>query len=141
MTKTIIVDASAAASWLLASQSTRAAEFFLLDLDSYHLAAPDIFQWEVGNLLLRQARRDPQFDLNLAYQRLDEFQIEVARPLGRRQLRRLSGVAADRGLSLFDASYLWLCLGLDAGLASRDTALLSAASAAGQPIFDLRDQE
>lgn len=113
----------------------------MLELDSYHLAAPDIFQWEVGNLLLRQTRRDPRFDLNLAYQRLDEFQIEMARPLGRRHLRRLSGVAADRGLSLFDASYLWLCLGLDAGLASRDAALLSAASAAGQPIFDLRDQE
>ncbi|MFN3538066.1 MAG: PIN domain-containing protein, partial [Brevundimonas sp.] len=86
MTKTIIVDASAAASWLLASQSTRAAESFLLELDSYHLTAPDIFQWEVGNLLLRQARRDPQFDLNLAYQRLDDFQIEMARPLVRRQL-------------------------------------------------------
>ena len=138
MTKTIVVDASAAASWLLASQSTQASEALLLVLDDYRLAAPDIFQWELGNLLVRQARRDEGFEADEAHERLDDFQIELAPPLGRRQLRRLSALAIQHGLTLFDTAYLWLALGLDAAVASRDAQLLSAVSAAGQPVFDLR---
>lgn len=138
MTKTIIVDASAAASWLLASQSTQASEALLLELDDYRLAAPDIFQWELGNLIVRQTRRDEGFDAAEAHERLDDFQIEFAPPLERRQLRRLSALAIARGLTLFDTAYLWLALGLDAAVASRDAKLLSAVSASGQPIFDLR---
>ena len=139
MTKTIVVDASAVASWLLASQSTRAAEALLLDLDKYDLAAPDIFQWEIGNLLIRQARRDGQFDLETAFERLDEFQIELARPLARRQARRLTFLAAGHDMSLFDASYLWLAMGLGATMATRDRRLIHTARTAGVDVFDLRD--
>ena len=61
--KTLVVDASAAASWLLASQSTAPARRLLAALDDYELIAPDVFQWEIGNLLVRQSRRDAGFDL------------------------------------------------------------------------------
>ncbi len=136
---TLIVDASAAASWLLSSQATRSALQLLDRLDSFDLTAPHIFQWEMGNLLVRQTRRDPRFDLQEAFTLLDEFEITLAAPWERNDLRLLGLFAASRGLSLFDASYLWLAMAVDGAIASRDGGLLDAATAAGLPVFDLRD--
>lgn len=139
MTKPLVVDASAAASWLLASQSTEASQRLLMALDAYELLAPDIFRWEIGNLLVRQARRDKGFDLAEAFARLDEYEIQVAPSPGGEDLRRLARMAELQRLSLFDASYLWLALSADAALASRDTDLLAATQAAGLTLVDLRD--
>ena len=136
---TLIVDASAAASWLLASQETRPALELLERLDAFDLMAPHIFQWETANLLVLQTRRDPSFDLQEALTLLDDFQISLAPPWQRNDLRLLSLFAASRGLSLFDASYLWLGMAVDGTVASRDRGLLDAAIAAGLPVFDLRD--
>ena len=135
----LIVDASAAASWLLASQATRAASNLLDRLDEFETSAPHVFQWEIGNLLVRQTRREPKFDLNGAFALLDSFRIALAPATGRETVRALAGIAAGRGLSLFDASYLWLAMQTDGAVASRDADLLSATSAAGLPVFDLRD--
>jgi predicted nucleic acid-binding protein len=136
---TLIVDASAAASWLLASQETRSALELLDRLDSFDLMAPHIFQWETGNLLVRQTRRDPGFDLQEAFTLLEDFEIALAPAWERNDLRLLGLFAAGRGLSLFDASYLWLAMAVDGAIASRDRELLDAATAAGLPVFDLRD--
>lgn len=136
---TLIVDASAAASWLLASQATRSALELLDRLGTFDLLAPHIFQWEIGNLLVRQARRVPGFDLQEALTLLDDFDIEFAPPWERNDLRLLGLFAASRGLSLFDASYLWLAMAVDGAIASRDGGLLRAANAAGLPVVDLRD--
>ena len=138
MTK-LIVDASVAAAWLLASQATRSALDFLEGLHGFEPMAPHVFQWEIGNLLVRQTRREPGFDLSEALTLLDACGIASAPPLKRDDLRLLSLFAASRGLSLFDASYLWLAMGADAALASRDAGLIKAAHAAGVDVFDLRD--
>ncbi|MBN8528189.1 MAG: type II toxin-antitoxin system VapC family toxin [Caulobacterales bacterium] len=135
----LIVDASVAASWLLASQATRSAQDLLERHDAFDLMAPHIFQWEIGNLLVRQARREPRFDLNEAFAILDAFGIELAPSWGRNDLRLLSLFASSRGLSLFDACYLWLAMAVDGALASRDRDLLDATRAAGLPVIDLRD--
>ena len=58
-----------------------------------------------------------------------------------REVRRIALLAQGRGLSLFDAVYLWLTLERDAGLASRDADLLKAAAAAGQDVVDLREKD
>lgn len=136
---TLVVDASAAASWLLASQATRSALELLDRLDTFDLMAPHIFQWEIGNLLVRQTRRESGFDLQGALTLLDDFEIELGSPWERNDLRRLGLFAASRGLSLFDASYLWLAMAVDGVVGSRDRGLLDAASAAGLPVIDLRD--
>ncbi|MDI1326837.1 MAG: PIN domain-containing protein [Brevundimonas sp.] len=138
MTK-LIVDASAAAAWLLASQATRPALDLLDSLDRFEPVAPHVFQWEIGNLLVRQTRREPGFDLPEALTLLDACGIATAPPFNRDDLRLLSLLAAARGLSLFDASYLWLAMAIDGALASRDASLISAANAAGVDVFDLRD--
>ena len=110
MTK-LIVDASAAASWLLASQSTPSAIDLLDRLGDFEPVAPHVFRWEIGNLLVRQARREPAFELGDAFAVLGSFDIASAPPLGRDAIRTL---------------------------ASRDSGLLAAAAAAGLPVFDLR---
>jgi predicted nucleic acid-binding protein len=135
----LIVDASAAASWLLASQATPSATELLDRLGAFETSAPHIFQWEIGNLLVRQTRREPGFSLNEAFALLDSFRIMLAPPNGRDTVRALAGIAAPRGLSLFDAGYLWLAMQTDGAVASRDADLLAAAVAAGLSVFDLRD--
>ena len=135
----LIVDASAAASWLLASQSTTPAKDLLDRLGAFETSAPHVFQWEIGNLLVRQTRRDPGFRLNEAFAVLESFRITLAPPTGRDAVRALVGFAAARGLSLFDAAYLWLAMQTEGAVASRDAGLLAAATAAGLPVFDLRD--
>ena len=139
--KTLVVDASAASSWLLASQSTAPARHLLETLDDYDLIAPDVFQWEIGSLLVRQSRRDAGFDLFQAFARLDEYEIGLAPALAGADVRRIAFLASGRGLSLFDTAYLWLTLERDAGLASRDADLLNAVADAGQDVLDLREKE
>lgn len=134
----LIVDASAAASWLLASQATQPATELLDRLMAFEPVAPHVFQWELGNLLVRQTRRKPGFDLTGAFAVLDRFNITLAPPIGREGVRVLAHIAAARGLSLFDAGYLWLAMQVDGAVASRDSSLLDAATAAGLPVFDLR---
>jgi predicted nucleic acid-binding protein len=136
--KTLVVDASAAASWLLASQATRPALELLDQLDTWRLTAPYIFDWEIGNLLVRRARRQPAFDLPEAFAQLAAFEINTAPALDRDDIKKLASIGAAKGLSLFDASYLYLALGVDGALASRDGPLLTFARAAGVDVFDLR---
>lgn len=136
--KTLVVDASAAASWLLASQATRPALELIDQLDAWRLVAPYVFDWEVGNLLVRRARREATFDLPEAFAQLAAFEIDTAPAPDRDGINRLANIGAAKGLSLFDASYLYLALGLDAALASRDGPLLAVALAAGVDVFDLR---
>ena len=138
MTK-LVIDASAAASWLLASQATPSAMDLLDRIESFELVAPHIFQWEIGNLLVRQTRREPGFDLAGAFAVLDSLGITPAPPTGREGVRVLAHIAAARRLSLFDAAYLWLAMERDGAVVSRDGELLTAATAAGLPVFDLRD--
>ena len=139
MTTPLVVDASAAASWLLASQTTAPALTLLENLDDYDLLAPEIFRWEIGNLLVRQARRDSRFDLAAAFDQLDDYEIRMAPPLERQMMRLVARMAQVQRLSLFDASYLLLALSADAALASRDADLLKATAESGLTILDLRD--
>ncbi|AQR61846.1 hypothetical protein BZG35_09390 [Brevundimonas sp. LM2] len=136
--KIVTIDASAAASWLLPMQRTSAADRFLVDDQPRRLIAPDIFAWEIGNLLARNARRNAQAAANYL-QDLDALDIHVTAPRNSESVLGLVDFAAREGLSLFDAAYLFLCLERGAALASRDGQLLERAHAAGVDVFDLRD--
>ena len=90
MTKTLVVDASAATAWLLASQTTPVALALLEQLDDWRLVAPYVFDWEMTNLLVRQARRDPGFDLAEGFERLADFEIEIGPAPDAAAIRRLA---------------------------------------------------
>ena len=135
--KIVTIDASAAASWLLPLQRTQAADEFLMDDQPRLLIAPDIFAWEIGNLLARNARRDAKAAASYLLD-LEALDIGVTAPRDHESVLGLVDFAARQGLSLFDAAYLFLCLERGASLASRDGRLLDAAGAAGVDVIDLR---
>lgn len=133
----VVLDASAALAWLLPSQATAAAHRLLQQADDHAFIAPDIFLWEVANVLVAKARGH-SFVIGEAFDQLDGIEIALDHPLTDGEVRQLTGVATSAGLSLFDAAYLALAIERRGVLASRDTQLLSAATDVGVDVFDLR---
>lgn len=133
----VVLDASAALAWMLPSQATPAASGLLEQADEHDFIAPDVFLWEVANVLLTKARGGSVV-VAAALDQLDELNIDFDHAFSTAEVRQLTDVAAVAGISLFDAAYLALAIEQDAVLASRDGPLLAAATAAGLPVFDLR---
>lgn len=135
---TVVLDASAALAWLLPSQATATADRLLEQANGYDFVAPDVFTWEVANVLMTKARGHSVVVAD-AFGQLGGIEIAFAEPLTAEEVRQLVDIATVAGVSLFDAAYLALAMERDAGLASRDRLLLAAATNAGLPVFDLRD--
>jgi predicted nucleic acid-binding protein len=133
----LVFDASAALSLLVASQATPKALDLAENFDEFDLIAPDIFRWEVTNVLLALARRSPAFDLEAGLNALSILPVELGEPLSADELDDVVAVAMSCELSLFDASYLRLAIQSDASLASRDRKLLDAADLNGIVCLDL----
>ena len=132
----VVVDASAALSWLLASQSTPASKRFIAELEGRRLSAPFVFGWEVNNTLLASLRRGrlsaPAYED--ACEVLRRYDVKLGAPF---HATRMFALAQEEHLSLFDAAYLDHALQARAELASRDRELLSAAVRRGVVIHDL----
>lgn len=134
----LVVDASAAISWFVASQSGSRSVDFEPRLVAYELIAPDVFAWEMANLFRRFSRAGVlEFDSAMAI--LDQLGIAFARSRSAAEIFGLAPLALDLGLSLFDAAYLALAVESDAELVSRDRALLTAARAHAIPCHDLNE--
>jgi predicted nucleic acid-binding protein len=102
---------------------------------SFH--APDIFGWEVENILLARARRTSGFDLDLILGQLASLNIELAPPMTAHDRVASIRAAQAASLSLSDTVYLGLALELGAELGSRDLGLLAAARRYGVTVRDL----
>lgn len=139
----VVLDASAALAWMLASQATAAADAFLLEADRVDLLAPAIFEWEVRNVLLSLDRRAllSQADYQAALDILRDLEVRTVPPLDVGELPVFAAFAREVGLNLFDATYLALAMELDCSLATRDTGLLQAARQAGVNVIDLRVED
>lgn len=133
----VVVDASAALAWLLPSQATASADRLLAQADGYDFMAPNVFLWEVANVLVVKARGH-SLVVGEAFDQLDGIEIALDQPLTDSEVRQLVDVATTAGLSLFDAAYLALAIERRAVLASRDKPLLVAAATVGVDVFDLR---
>jgi predicted nucleic acid-binding protein len=138
----LVIDASAALSWMLPSQETSAARNLLDQLDSFELMAPAIFQFEVFNGLvsLRRRRILTESGYAEALSVLDELQITLDDAIPVDDFTGLASFAQLTGLSLFDSCYLKLALDTGAELVSRDGLLVGVAAHAGVGVHDLRDR-
>lgn len=134
--KTVTIDASAAAAWILPRQRTSSADEYLTGGVSLDLIAPDIFYWEIGNLIAR--RTAGEFERRAAMTVLHELQIVTAAPKTPDDVMSSVGPAVERRLSLFDNAYLQLSLERSASLATRDGRMIEVAQALGIEVFDLR---
>ncbi|MEE2566684.1 PIN domain-containing protein [Hyphobacterium marinum] len=132
----VVVDASAAAAWLIRSQASSNADAFR-SRSGMRLIAPSIFAWEICNLLRLFASRGA-FELDAGLASLDALGVFVEPTVSGERIFELTRFAHGVRLSLFDAAYLALALEAEAELVSRDGHLLTVALANGIPCHDLR---
>ena len=134
-----VLDASAALSWVLPSQSTVTSKSFFAEHDTDDFISPNIFSWEVGNALLALFRRSLISDnaLEGGLSGLVDLGVSLRPSLSGAQMDDLVLAAKRHGLSLFDMSYLALATSERATLVSRDRQLLDAASRSGVECLDL----
>ena len=136
--KPLVVDASAALAWVRQAQAGARSEAFLARLTSYRLIAPEVFAWEVGNLLqLWAVRRSINLDDTL--RELHGLRITILPPRLSGHIYELTAFASSVGLTLFDAAYLALAIESGGELVSRDRALLTVARASAIPCHDISE--
>lgn len=134
----VVVDASAAAAWLIRSQASVDADAFISH-SGMQLIAPNIFAWEMCNLLRLFASRGA-FELDAGLASLNALGVVLEPAISGQRVSELTRFAHGVRLSLFDAAYLALALEAEAELVSRDGHLLTVALANGIPCHDLRDR-
>jgi len=119
-----VVDASALAAVLFGEPE---GEAIAARLEASRLAAPALLPFEVASVCLKKMRRHPEigdkaaatFDM-LARMEIDLVGIDLAGALR---------LADEAGLSVYDASYLWLARELRAELVTLDKRLETVSAA------------
>ncbi len=135
----LVVDASVAAAFSIASQRTERSAQLLKSWIQYQATAPYVFQLEVPWLLVRQERRTS--DRGFARQRLAEvaeLAIRFEPAPGEAELQQAFDLADRHDLGLYDAHYLLLAIDTHAVLATRDNGLVQAAGLFGVDVMDVR---
>lgn len=129
----IVVDASVAATWLLDDESDPRAEATLHLLEEVPGVVPQLWHFEMRNILLvawRRGRISPQ---GLA-ERVAALSGLPLRTDTEPDLAAALDLAARHGLSFHDGLYLEVAHRLHATLASLDEALVRAARAEGLAV-------
>ena len=141
MSKPVVIDASAAAPWVIPEERTPVTDRLFADIMSSKgvYFAPALWLWETANILLVSFRRrrmeQADFDGGLALLAGCPVEFDGLPDLHRRsQILRLANV---HGLTFYDAAYLELALRLNGQLASADRQLVAAAKSCGIPCLDL----
>jgi predicted nucleic acid-binding protein len=131
--KPVVIDASAAAAWLLPDEQHDAADLHYMRARSQAgvYQAPALWLWELGNVLTIAYRRNRlgrahyERGLELAAQ----AQVEIDPPPNLHRRSQVLRLAEAHQLTYYDASYLELVVRLNGTLVSRDAALVRAAQA------------
>ncbi len=126
-----VLDASVAVAWCFNDESTTGALALLDRLRTGSGHVPALWELEIGNILLGAERRK-----RITRARsvefvglLGELDIRVDSDLPGRAFQNMLPLARERGLTTNDATYLELAMRLGLPLATKDKALLRAATA------------
>ncbi len=129
-----MADASVALSWVIPSQSSGATDS-LLDqvMAGSGIAVPSLWPYEVANSLvvLLRRKRILQDDYLAARAVFSGLRASIDDEGAHFTASRISDLALDRGLSVYDAAYLELAIRKRLALASRDADLNRAATHCG----------
>jgi predicted nucleic acid-binding protein len=141
LSASIAIDASTGLSWVHPAQATAEASALLSEIASgAEVIVPSLWFTEMANALLILERRNKltSDERRQALTRLEElnFSIDDADP--RLAFAAVSDLAAECGLSVYDATYLELALRKKLRLATRDDGLKRAAKQCGVKIFSRR---
>jgi len=133
--KPIVIDASAAAAWVMPDERHPAANDLYAQArttaDLFH--APQLWVWEMGNMLVMGLRRQrlSAEDVEQGMALLGAARVVFDAPPNAHRQAQIARLALTHDLSYSDASYLELVLRLNGQLASRNKNLFSAAAACG----------
>jgi len=129
-----VADASVGAAWLIKAQSNDATDRLLDEAGTgAGVYVPPLWMLEVANTLLvlhRRRRLDAQ-DYRQSLLDLIDLRPRVDDENQRHSLGKITALAEQRGLSVYDAAYLELAARRGLPLASRDAALNKAAKVLG----------
>lgn len=135
--RAFVVDASVSAAWVLPDEATGFTTAALLATAAGDVWVPVLWGLEMSNLLLSAQRRRrigaakrAELAVGLAALRLQVCREPVA-------LATLDALAADQGLTAYDACYLELALRRRLPLATLDADLLAAMQRCGVARADL----
>ena len=136
----VVLDASVFVAWIAPSQATDAASRLLVEREQHRFIAPHVFPVEVRNALLSAERRDKWRiqESERALEFVHQLGMVIYPPVHGIDLDEVLRLARAERLSMYDGLYLMLAIENYAVLASRDGALLSAASRRGRDVFDAR---
>jgi predicted nucleic acid-binding protein len=126
----LIVDASMAVAWIHPGQATPQSNALLAEVGSgTTLVQPALWPIEVANVLLVLERRGKltRSERTEALETLSLLDIQIDHEMSALAFTRLSQLALDLGLSVYDAAYVELALRLKLPLASKVVPLREAA--------------
>ena len=130
MSEGFVADSSVGVAWAVHSQASEATDQLLEKVAAgTPLVVPSLWPFEVANSLLVLLRRKKIVaeDRDRALGALRRLPLVVDDEGIRLALGKISELAAEHGLSVYDATYLELALRRKLPLASRDDALCKAA--------------
>lgn len=134
MNRSFVADASTAIAWVASTQATEASDALLRDIAAGRAwVVPSLWLLEVANalLILKRRKRIDGRELDRGRQILKRLRPEVDSEWPPLALEKLSNLAEELSLSVYDATYLELAFRRQLPLASRDAVLNRAAKAFG----------
>jgi len=130
MSEGFIADSSVGVAWAVPSQASDATDDLLDNVATgTPLVVPTLWSFEVANslLVLLRRKRILALERDRALGALAQLPLVVDDEGPRLALGRISELANEHGLSVYDATYLELAVRRKLPLASRDGALCKAA--------------
>ena len=129
-----VADSSVGVAWAIPSQSSQVTEHLLNDVASGRsFVVPGLWMFEVANsllVLMRRKRMEPEQWVR-ARRALSRLSPVVDEEGPRMALSKISDLAKEHGLAVYDAVYLELALRRGLPLASREATLNKAAQRCG----------
>jgi predicted nucleic acid-binding protein len=129
----VVIDASAAACWILKDEASPATDTLLTRVRNMGAVAPALWNWEMSNLLLTGIRR-ARISMADAAGHLGDLAllpIAIDAEATARARRETFLLAHAHHLTAYDAAYLELAQRTGLELASKDAELCAAAAAIG----------
>jgi predicted nucleic acid-binding protein len=129
-----VADASVAVAWIHPAQATEATRGMLQSIrEGAVVHVPALWPLEIANVLLVLTRRGKLLDRDrrAALGWIQRLPVEVDHEMASMAYGRLSDLACEYTLSVYDATYLELAQRLNLPLGCKDGALRVAAQACG----------
>jgi predicted nucleic acid-binding protein len=137
MTPSLVIDASVSGSWCFPEEASTLSEAVLEAVTRAGAVVPALWMFEMTNVLGVGERRGRIGAEAAAVIReaLADLPILLDGTRTLRSISELMDLAREFDLTAYDASYLELAIRTGSTLATRDVALMRAATRAGVPLF------